>query len=241
MNRIKIVTVTVLAAAIVLTAGSWMFAADQSATAGAQAMSVSGSRPAAAASRPVAARLPKPKTDGGMPLMDALSKRHSSRQFADRKLTDQVLSNLLWAAWGVNRNDGRRTAPSAVNWQEIDVYVAMADGLWLFDAKAHDIRHVSPNDIRALTGKQAFVKDAPVNLIFVADLAKMGKGGSEADKALNFGADTGFISQNVYLFCAAEGLATVVRGMIDRPELAKAMGLREDQRIVLAQTVGYPR
>jgi len=220
MKQIKIAVVIALAV-VMLKAGSWMWGADQPTTA--------------------AARLPKPKTEAGMPLMEALKKRHSSRQFADRKLSDQVLSDLLWAAFGVNRPDGRRTAPSAVNWQEIDIYVAAADGLWLFDAKAHDLKPVLQKDIRALTGKQEFVKNAPVNLIYVADFAKLRKGTPEADKILYSAADTGFISQNVYLFCASEGLATVVRGMIDRPALAKAMGLREDQRVILAQTVGYPR
>jgi nitroreductase len=219
--------IVIVVSAFALTAGSWMFAADQPATAPATARAARG--------------LPKPKTEGGMPLMEALSKRHSSREFDARKLPDQVLSNLLWAAWGVNRPDGRRTAPSAVNWQEIEIYVAMADGLWLFDAKANDLVRVSGEDMRALAGKQAFVKDAPANLIYVADFAKMPKNTAEADKVMYSAADTGFISQNVYLFCASEGLSTVVRGMIDRPELAKAMGLREDQRIVLSQTVGYPR
>jgi len=221
MNQIRIAVVIVLAAAVVLTAAGWMRGADQPTT--------------------TSARLPKPKTEGGMPLMEALKKRHSSRQFADRKLPDQVLSDMLWAAFGVNRADGRRTAPSAVNWQEIDIYVATADGVWLFDAKGHDLKCVLQKDIRALTGKQDFVKDAPVNLIYVADFAKMRKGTPEADKIFYSAADTGFISQNVYLFCASEGLATVVRGMVDRPALAKAMHLREDQRIILAQTVGYPR
>jgi len=224
MSRVKIALVTVAAAAIVLTAGSWISGADRPATATA-----------------AAGRLPKPRTKGGMPLMEALSKRRSSRQFAARKLPDQVLSDLLWAAFGVNRPDGHRTAPSAVNWQEIDVYVAMADGLWLFDAKANDIKLVLKEDIRALTGTQRFVRDAPVNLIFVADFARMSRRGSEADKVFYSATDTGFISQNVYLYCASEGLATVVRGLVDRPALAKAMGLRKDQRVILAQSVGYAR
>jgi SagB-type dehydrogenase family enzyme len=224
MSWLKIAVMAILIAAVVLTAGNWMSKAAQPATA-----------PAAAT-----AGLPKPKTEGGLPLMEALRKRKSSRQFADRKLPDQVLSNLLWAACGINREDGRRTAPSAVNWQEIDVYVATADGLWLFDPKAQDLRLVLDKDLRALTGRQGFVKDAPVNLVFVADFARMGRA-SEADKIVYSAADTGFISQNVYLFCASEGLATVVRGMVDKPALAEAMGLREDQRIILAQSVGYPR
>ena len=184
--------------------------------------------------------LPKPQTDGGRPLMQVLKDRKSSRTFSARKLPPQVLSNLLWAAFGVNRpQSGKRTAPSAVNWQEIDIYVATADGLHLFDAKAHELKPILAEDIRAMTGLQPFVKDAPVNLIYVADLARMG-GASEADKTFYSAADTGFISQNVYLFCASEGLATVVRGLVDRPALSRKMGLRPDQKITLAQTVGYP-
>jgi nitroreductase len=172
--------------------------------------------------------------------MEVLKNRHTSREFSPKKLPDQVLSSLLWAACGVNRPDGRRTAPTAVNWQEIDVYVSTADGLWLFDAREHALKPVLAEDIRALTGRQAFVKDAPVNLIYVADFSRMGRA-TDDDKKLYSATDTGFISQNVYLFCASEGLATVVRGLIDRPALAKAMKLRPDQTIILAQTVGYPR
>ena len=185
--------------------------------------------------------LPKPVTEGGKPLMEALKNRRTDRAFSAKKLPDQVLSNLLWAADGVNRPDGKRTAPSAVNWQEIDVYVATADGLWLYDAKAHALTQVLAEDIRALTGKQPFVKDAPVNLVYVADFSKVKMPGVPDDeKKIWAAADTGFISQNVYLFCASENLATVVRGLIDKPALAKAMKLRADQFIILAQTVGYP-
>ena len=184
--------------------------------------------------------LPAPDTTGGMPLMDALSKRHSAREFASTELPLQVLSNLLWAAWGVNRPDGRRTAPSASNRQEIDVYVAAASGLYLFDAKDHRLEPVLPDDVRAATGTQAYAATAAVNLVYVADYARMGQSSAE-DKAIYAGADTGFISQNVYLYCASQGLATVVRASIDRAALAKTMKLRPEQRIVLAQTVGYPK
>jgi len=185
--------------------------------------------------------LPKPQTEGGQPLMQVLKDRHTSRDFSPRKLPDQILSDLLWAADGINRPDtGKRTAPSAVNWQEIDIYVALADGLYLYDAKTHTLEPVLAEDLRALTGGQAFVKDAPLNLVYVADRSRMGKA-SEADKDMYSAADTGFISQNVYLYCASEGLATVVRGSVDRPALAKAMQLRPEQRIILAQTVGYPK
>ena len=185
--------------------------------------------------------LPKPDMEGGKPLMQVLKARQSGREFSAEKLPPQVLSNLLWAAWGVNRPDpGRRTAPSASNRQEVEIYVATAEGLYLYDAKAHRLQPVLAKDLRAATGRQPFVGEAPVNLVYVADYSKMGKG-SDEDKALTAGADTGFISQNVYLYCASEGLATVVRGMVDRPALAKAMNLRPDQRITLAQTVGYPK
>jgi SagB-type dehydrogenase family enzyme len=188
-----------------------------------------------------AIQLPKPQIDSGKPLMQTLKDRNSSRTFNNEKLPAQMLSNLLWAAFGVNRPDtGHRTAPSARNWQEIDIYVAMGEGLYLYDAKSHSLKPVIPEDIRALTGIQDFVKDAPLNLIYVADFSRMGSASKE-DKELYSAADTGFISQNVYLFCASEGLATVVRGSVDRETLAKAMKLRAEQKIILAQTVGYPK
>ena len=182
--------------------------------------------------------LPQPQTDGGRPLMQVLKDRKTTRDFAPDKLPLQVLSNLLWAAFGVNRPDGRRTAPSAMNWQEIDIYVATSDGLFLYDAKANRLEPVLAQDIRSATGGQSFVATAPLNLIYVADFAKTG---SAADAEMYSGADAGFISQNVYLFCASESLATVVRGSVDRPSLAKLMKLRPDQKIVLAQTVGFPK
>ncbi len=184
-------------------------------------------------------QLPGPQTDGGKPLMQVLKERRTSRSFASEKLPRQVLSNLLWAAYGINRPDtGGRTAPSALNWQEIDVYVALEDGLFLYDAKQHALKRILDQDARGLTGLQAFVKEAPVNLLFVADMAKTNRA-SKDDVDLYTAADAGFISQNVYLFCASEGLATVVRGSIDREALAKTMKLRPDQKILLAQTVGY--
>ena len=170
--------------------------------------------------------------------MQVLKDRSSSREFSPQKLPLQVLSNLLWAASGVNRPDsGKRTAPTAANWQEIDIYVATADGLYLYDVKPHGLKPVLAEDIRALAGLQAFVKDAPLNLIYVADLSR----GSGEEKDFFAATDTGFVAQNVYLFCASEGLATVVRANIDRPTLGKAMKLGPNQRITLSQTVGYPK
>ena len=200
---------------------------------------VFGSTIAAAAQELGPVSLPAPQTDIGRPLMQVLKDRHSSRVFSPEKLPLQVLSNLLWAAFGVNRPaSGKRTAPSAMDWQETDIYVATEDGLYVYDAKALQLKPVRRGDPRAQTGTQAFVKDAPVDLVYVADLAKTRGSGGERD--LFVAADVGFIAQNVYLFCASEGLATVVRGSIDRAALSRTMGLRPDQRIILAQTVGYP-
>ncbi len=185
--------------------------------------------------------LPAPQTGGGKPLMQALKDRHTSREFSSDKLSPQVLSNLLWAAFGVNRADtGKRTAPSAMNWQEIAIYVATAEGLYIYDPHGNKLDPILNKDVRADTGTQDFVKEAPLNLVYVADLAKTGHASAE-DTALYTGADTGLIAQDVYLFCASEGLATVVRGSVNRPALAKVLRLRPDQKITLAQTVGYPK
>ena len=195
--------------------------------------------PAGEALKPI--QLMNPQTDGGRPLMQVLKDRSTSRSFSSEKLPLQVLSNLLWAGFGINRPAiDHRTAPSAMNSQEIDIYLALSDGLYLYDAKALLLRTVLSEDIRALTGLQPFVKEAPVNLIYVADYSRMTSASPE-DKDRYSAADTGFISETVYLFCASEVLATVVRGSIDRAALAKAMRLRPDQKIILAQTVGYPK
>jgi SagB-type dehydrogenase family enzyme len=185
-------------------------------------------------------KLLSPQVSGGKPLMEALKDRKTSRSFDSRDLPLQVLSDLLWAADGINRQESaHRTAPSAMNMQEIDIYVAKKDGLYLYDAQSNTLAPVVPGDLRVLTGKQEFVKDAPVNLIYVADFSRMDKAQGD-DKVFYSATDTGFISQNVYLFCASTGLATVVRGWVDKPALAQAMKLRPGQKIILAQTVGYP-
>jgi SagB-type dehydrogenase family enzyme len=186
-------------------------------------------------------KLLPPQTTGGMPLMQALKERHSTREFNTKPLPAQVLSNLLWAASGVNRTDsGKRTAPSARDRREITIYVAMADGTYAYAPDAHALQRVTARDLRALTGQQDFVATAPLNLVYVADLNRMGDASAE-DKTRYAAADTGFIAQNVYLFCAANSLGTVVRGWVDRAELRSALGLAPHQQIVLAQTVGYPK
>jgi SagB-type dehydrogenase family enzyme len=185
-------------------------------------------------------KLPLPKQAGGKPLFEVLKDRKSTREFEDSELDVKVLSNLLWAAVGLNPLNGHRTAPSAHNWQEIDVYVALKRGLYLFDPHANVLRQVLAEDIRAATGMQDFVGTAPLNLVYVADLARM-SASDRTEQRFYSAIDTGFISQNVYLFCASEGLATVVRGLVDRRSLAKRMHLRPQQRVIVVQTVGYPK
>jgi nitroreductase len=187
--------------------------------------------------KPVA--LPTPQTSGGKPLMQVLKERTSVRDFGPKVLSRQTLANLLWAAWGINRADGRRTAPSASNRQEIDVYVIMADGAYVYDATANALRAVAQADLRKFAGTQPYVAEAPVNLVYVADTAKLG--GDDAARLATANANAGFIAENVYLFCASEGLATVVRASVDRAELGKALNLRAGQRITLAQSVGYAK
>jgi hypothetical protein len=186
-------------------------------------------------------KLPAPKITGGKPLLDCLKARQSGRDFGTETLSPQVLSNLLWAACGINRPDsGKRTAPTARNWQDIDIYAATADGLFLYLPKEHALQKVLAEDVRGATGTQDFVKVAPLNLVYVSDYAKI-PAGTDEDKRFHSGAHTGFISQNVYLFCASEGLITVVRGLVDRDAAAKIMKLRPEQHITFAQTVGYPK
>jgi nitroreductase len=184
--------------------------------------------------------LPAPQKSGGMPLMEALAKRSTARAFDSKELSSQQLSSLLWAAFGINRPDGKRTAPSARNFQETDIYALLKQGAYVYAANSNRLDLVVAEDLRALGGTQAFVKDAPVTLVFVADLAKMSKGSSEDKKHLA-NIDVGYISQNVYLFCASEGLVTGARAMVDRAALGPKLKLRPDQMIVLAQSVGYPK
>ncbi len=186
-------------------------------------------------------KLPEPKIDQAKSLVQALKDRKSSREFGAGTLPLQTLSNLLWAGFGINRPDsGRRTAPSAKNWQEIEVYVATAQGMYLYDAKGNTLVPVVSGDVRALCGVQPFVKDVAVNLVYVADMKKTEEVKGLDTTALTF-ADTGFIAQNVYLYCAAEGLPAVFRVLIDRQKLGEAMKLRPDQKIVASQSVGLPK
>ncbi len=201
---------------------------------------ISLSLPGKAFSQEKYIKLNAPEMSGGMPLMEALKNRKSQREFIPgRELPDQVISNLLWAAFGINRPEtGHRTAPSSLNMQDIDIYVATSKGVYVYKPKAHALELVVPSDLRAMTGTQEYVKDASINLIFVSDFSKLGDR-EESWKFRTGRIDTGLISQNVYLFCASEGLGTVVRGKIDVPRLEKAIKLRSDQHIILCQSVGY--
>jgi SagB-type dehydrogenase family enzyme len=174
-------------------------------------------------------------------LEQALCGRRSTRDFLPNTLPLGTLASLLWAAFGVNRRDcGGRTAPSACDWQETDVYVVLAEGAYRYHPRAHQLMLVQPQDLRRHTGTQDFVATAPLNLVYVADFARMAGVHLEQREFLA-GADAAFIAQNVYLYCASVGLGTVVRALVDRRTLADKLGLGPLQRITLAQTVGLPR
>jgi len=184
--------------------------------------------------------LPAARRDAGTPLMRALQGRRSTREFSPRPLPEQLLSDLLWAAYGINRPGGDRTAPCWRHIMVIDVYAAMADGVWLYDPNQHALRPHLTADIRAQTGTQDFVAAAPLDLVYVAHGERLA-GISPEERRLYASVDAAFIGQNVYLFCASAGLATVFRGAIDYKLLNQAMRLEEGRFVTFAQTVGYPR
>ena len=171
--------------------------------------------------------LPRPRTDGGMPLMQALMARKSARSFADRPIEPQVMADMLWAAFGVNRPDGKRTAPTAMNKQDMDVYVLNKDGVFSYDAAENALIPVSDKDLRSINA-QPFAKKAPVTLLYVAKDGKFA------------GMHAGSLYQNVGLFCASAGLNNVVRGGKDNEEMTKALNLSDGKRVIVSQVVGYP-
>jgi hypothetical protein len=184
--------------------------------------------------------LPPPRSEGGLSLTAALKLRRSTREYSDRPIPPQVLSDLLWAAFGVNRSNGDRTAPYWRHVMVVDVYVATIDGVWLYEPKAHALIPHLKDDIRVQTGTQDFVGTAPLNLVYVTHGERM-TGVSAEDRRLFSSVDAGFIGQNVYLFCASEGLGTVFRGSVPQKELAQTLGLPDQQFVTFAQSVGYPR
>lgn len=186
--------------------------------------------------------LPEPNLSGGKSVMEALSLRQSNRDFSETAIPDQVLGNVLWAANGINRADsGGRTAPSAMGAKEIGIYVARKDGLYKYDPHEHALRLQKSQDIRARVGKQGFTDIAPVSLIYVVDYSKFRSSVSKKDREFYAATDTGFVSQNVYLSCASEGLATVVLGWVDKDALQKEMGLGDKEEVILTQPIGYPK
>jgi nitroreductase len=209
------------------------------ANAGLLAAAIVAGTPAMAAGPAQVRDLPPPRSAGGKPLIEALKLRRSIREYANRPLPPQVLSDLLWSAFGINRPSGDRTAPYWRHVMVIDVYAALADGVWLYDPKLHRLEQRLPNDIRVQTGTQDFVASAPLNLIYVAHGERMTDISAE-ERRLYASVDTGFIGQNVYLFCASEGLATVFRGSVDTKKLAATLRLDEGQFVTFAQSVGYP-
>ena len=183
--------------------------------------------------------LPAPQKTGGMPLMEALSKRVTVRSFDTTDISMQQLSGLLWASFGVSRPDGRRTAPSANNKQEVDIYVLLRNGAYLYDAQNNALVRVSPEDLRSQAADKQFA-DAPVQLIFIADLSKRGDNTEEGKMRMAY-IDCGCISQNTYLYCASEGLVTGARATVNRDPLVSKLRLTSDQRILLAHSVGRPK
>lgn len=219
-------------------AGQWAVSALASPITNTGATSMTQSAVPTQTLKPLA--LPPPRAEGGLPLTAALRLRRSTREYSDRPLPTQVLSDLLWAAFGINRPSGDRTAPYWRHIMVIDLYVAMADGVWLYEPKAHALLPSMNADIRAQTGLQDFVATAPVNLVYVAHGEHM-TDVAEAERRLYASVDAAFIGQNVYLYCASEGLGSVFRGAVDQAKLGRAMRLPDQQFVTFAQTVGYPR
>ncbi len=191
-------------------------------------------------------KLPEPQKNLEFPLMKALENRRTIRKWKKTPLSIQEIANLLWAACGITKaqkgkSKSKRTAPSACNSQEIRVYVLLPEGIFLYNEESHTLEMLDPSDIREHTGRQKMMKSAPLGLVFVADLSRMSGPFFRNDEAKRFCAwvDTGYISQNIYLYCAAANLATVVLALIDRESLSKKMKLSDNEKIVLTQVVGY--
>jgi len=186
--------------------------------------------------------LPGARMEGGRPLMEVLRDRKSTRELSADPISRQQLSDVLWAGFGVNRpQTGQRTAPCTMNLRTIDIYVVTAAGAYRYEAEGHRLVVVSRQDLRSLTGGQDYVKTAPVALLYVADHARLAtKVEQPAERAFYAAVDAGLIGENVYLCCVSEGLGCVIHMPGDRAALAQELGLRADQQVVLAHTVGHP-
>lgn len=212
---------------------------------------LAGTAPGSAQGQLEVIKLPEPQKDGGKSVLAALQERRTNRNVSDRKLVPQMLSNLLWAAFGVNRERASfgksgRTAPSASNSQEIDLYVALPEGVYLYEAVPHRLTPVVAGDLRARSGRRA-ARVAPVNIFYVADLTRYDEGPGQPDRSIGdpevqksyYYVATGLIAQNVYLFCASQGLAAWFHNCA-KEDTARELKLRPEQRVLFAQTVGYP-
>lgn len=185
-------------------------------------------------------RLTTPELSPGDSLLQALKQRKSTKAFDSKSLSPKTLSHLLWAAFGINRPEsGKRTVATAVNCQDIDVYVVMAQGVYVYDAQTHSLIPVLARDVRPLAATQGYAQKAPINLVYVSDYGKMDDRFG-VKKSIYAAFHAGAISQNVYLYCASAGLGAVVRDGVNREALAQALKLRDKQSIVMAQTVGHP-
>ena len=190
--------------------------------------------------------LPAPNIGLSFPLMQAIQNRRSLRKWQDEPISQEDLSNLLWAACGVTKEKYgkvkcKRSAPSACNSQEIRVYVLLPEGIFRYEEEMHGLERITSEDIREHVGTQKMMKSAPLGLVYVADLSRMTSPFIRSDEAKRFSAwvDTGFVSQNVYLYCTAANMGTVALMLIDRKMLGKKLQLREHEKIVMTQAVGY--
>ena len=175
-------------------------------------------------------KLPEHTTNGGMPLMEAIAARRSGRTFDTKMLSDQILTDLLWATWGISSEDGKRVVPTARNRQDMDLYVLLPSGSYLYDAAKNTLVQLGSEDLRPILAKeQKFAGDAPVHLLFVTKDKKYGE------------MHAGSMYQNTSLYCASAGLKCVVRGLYDRAEIKQALGLEGDYEVVMTEAAGYPK
>ena len=173
-------------------------------------------------------KLPDPNREGGMPLMQALNERHSVKQFGDKAIDDQTLSDLLWAAYGVNRSGGLRTIPTAMNQKDLEIYVAKADGIWQYNAISHTLKQIGTDNILPLFQTQDYMKNVPLILIYT---------GSKDEDYPAMHAGSAY--QNVGLYAASRGLGAVVRGYFDKEAVAKALNLPNSEAVIISQAIGW--
>ncbi len=185
-------------------------------------------------------KLNAPDKTRGTAVMKAFNDRHSDREFSSEKLKPQDLSDLFWAANGINRSDGKRTAPSCRNFQDVEVYAILPEGAYLYDAKAHALNPVAAGDHRgAVANGQDFAKTAPLCIVLVSDMTAYGNT-SESSK-LMAAVDIGLVCENINIACAGLGLATVPRGTMDQAALKKILELTDTHLLLMNNPVGYPK